>query len=291
MAILILNEYGAAFDPKTPYYTINSSQALGTVPIMLASSIGLSATSMSTGGVLPNGTVITLSYNVGDINYAPHKILVGGMVPNSVLPIRLYAPSYHMNPAREIQFLQQGTKRVTYRDIFSYQARNIGQGAFEVPVTNALANVKKVVVVPIFNQSSNGGISPLLSPFATEGATTSPLVGTLNSFNIRYGGSPFLNMDIRYGYEHFLEHVYGVNSINGGGSVGVNSGLLDFDKWQNNYQYYVINLSRRLKEEDRIPKAVHVVGNNNNLVNIDLYIFLEIEKEIVIDLATGARVA
>ena len=85
--------------------------------------------------------------------------------------------------------------------------------------------------------------------------------------------------------------MYGINSVNGGVTSGINSGLISQRMWQNNYQYYVFDCSRHLPEEDRVLKAIELFGNNNCIVPLDLFVFIEVQREIKIDIATGARVA
>jgi hypothetical protein len=114
--------------------------------------------------------------------------------------------------------------------------------------------------------------------------------GALGDFNVRIAGMNVLQNNVRYGFEEFLHQVYGINALNGGVTTGLTSGLISQRMWQNNYQYYVFDCSRRLPEEDRTLKAVEVIGTNNMAVALDLFIFIEVQREMVIDIATGARV-
>jgi len=55
----------------------------------------------------------------------------------------------------------------------------------------------------------------------------------------------------------------------------------------------VVDLSRRNTSEATLPKSLQIVGtissvlNNGNAVPVDLYIFVEQTKTIIIDLASG----
>ena len=222
------------------------------------------------------------------------------------LACRLYAPAYTFNPLRLEDYLKQGQKRIQYTDIFSYQCLNVPVGPFNYLITNGIANLKKVIIVPFIAQSEHGkcaeiaaahlpaignGFSTMASPFASEPATTSPLPGALYQLNIRIGGVNAVQNNINYGYEMFLNELYGIGAINGGTTTGLTSGLINQKMWQNNYQYYVFDVSRRLKEEDRVSKSIEIIGTNNSVLNLDLFVFAELEREMVIDLTTGARLA
>jgi hypothetical protein len=50
------------------------------------------------------------------------------------------------------------------------------------------------------------------------------------------------------------------------------------------------NVSRSLPSEDGVSKAIQILGVNNSPVAIDLMVFVEFEREITIDVRTGARI-
>ncbi len=264
----------------------------GSNPLMIASCMGSGATSGSAGVVLvtdaTHSSLISASVNIVQVNSAYHT---GMGIAKQSLPVRLYAPAYTMNPLRMEEYLSQGQRRVSYTDIFAYQMYNQPNGPFNQIITNGIANLQKVIIVPFFSSVSNGGFNTLVSPFSSEPSTTSPVVGALTELNVKIGGVNVLQQNIKYGWEAFMQECYGINAINGGITTGLNSGLINQRMWMNNYQYYVFDVSRRLKEEDRVTKSVELYGNINSLVSLDFFIFLELEREIVIDLSTGSRVA
>ena len=270
----------------------------GTNPLMIASTIGVAVGVGSSGVHLSpdaNATpyVLSASVSVGQVTNAMHATISNNA--RSSLPVRLYAPVYTMNPLRLSEYLNLGQKRIEYTDIFSYQMLNVEGGSrnFNQLISNGMAGIKKVVIIPFLSTATNGGQSTLFSPFASEPSTTSPLPGgALTELNVRIAGMNVLQNNVKYGYEEFLHQVYGINSLNGGVTSGLNSGLISQRMWQNNYQYYVFDCSRRLPEEDRTLKAVEIIGINNMAAGIalDLFIFIEVQREMVVDIATGARV-
>jgi hypothetical protein len=95
-----------------------------------------------------------------------------------------------------------------------------------------------------------------------------------------------------YNFENFTNELSHINAINGGQTDGLNSGLIGFEQFINNYRYYVCDLSRRLPAEDRVPKSIQILGTIlSQLSSVTLYCFIEFEKEISIDLETGAKLA
>jgi hypothetical protein len=207
---------------------------------------------------------------------------------------RLYAPLYVMNPIKEEQYLSLNrTKTIKYRDIYQYQFESVGAGTnFNYLVSNGIANLKEIVVMPFFSKSVNGvlGISPFQSPFDTAPATTSPCA-VLSNVNFQISNINAFNNNTQYDYEAFLHELKGVNSINGGLTTGLSSGLVGAREFSNNYRYYVCDVSRRLPEEDKVPKSIQIKGTNETLLPMDLYVFAVFETEITIDTFTGQRVA
>ena len=267
----------------------------GTNPLMISASIG-GSNDLGAGSVrlepdaLARPYVLSASVSVGQVTNSMHATISGNA--RASLPVRLYAPVYTMNPLRLSEYLNLGQKRVEYTDIFSYQMLNVAGNSsnFNQLISNGMAGIKKVVIIPFISTAPNGGYSTLYSPFASEPSTTSPLPGgALTELNVRIAGMNVLQNNVKYGFEEFLHQVYGVNALNGGVTSGLNSGLISQRMWQNNYQYYVFDCSRRLPEEDRTLKAVEIIGINNMLVALDLFIFIEVQREMVIDIATGAR--
>ena len=90
--------------------------------------------------------------------------------------------------------------------------------------------------------------SPCVSPFASEPSTTSPLLSITN-FNMQLASENILATNINYNFEEFIEQLLPANSINGGQSLGLSSGLIDQLGFQNIYRYYYVNLSRRARDD------------------------------------------
>jgi hypothetical protein len=228
-----------------------------------------------------------------------------------VTSVRLYCPAYTMSPLSEQRYLTlASTKKVVYNDIFYYSFQNIGAGStFNFLVSNGLPNIRSVLCVPTLPKGMAGATpsqgtastypsttalvgttsSSLLSPFSTTGGTPDPV--TIANFQIQISGKNLFLSNLLYDYENFMEQFVQSNSLNGGLTTGLASGLIGFEEWSTCYRYYYGNASRSIPSEDGVAKAVQVSGLNQSAVIIDMMVFVEFQREITIDVRTGARVA
>jgi hypothetical protein len=205
--------------------------------------------------------------------------------------VQLYVPAYSFNPVFESSYLSSPVKKIIYTDVYQYQVLNIASGGvFNNLVTNGIANIKSVLILPYYNSASNGGLIPWQSPFDPAGAgPTSPLC-LLTQFNVQISGQNAIYNTERYSWEQFQNQFYGVNSINAGQVDGLSSGLVGAMDFDFAYNYYYVNCGRMLPVEEAVPKSVNILGQNLSFAAIDLYIFVEYGVEVSVDVLTGARV-
>ena len=259
----------------------------GVLPIMIASqtanSGGAAALAYNTAGTV----VVSLGVGTRPPIASGHT-LASGQLPQSV---QLYVPAYTFNSVYETAYLSSPVKKIVYTDVYQYQVLNVGQGAsFNNLLTNGIANIKSVLILPFFTTSENAGINPLQSPFDPAGAgPTSPLC-LLTNFNVVVAGQNMIYNTQRYSYEQFLHQLQGANSINADLTDGLTSSLIDRLSFEREYCYYYVNCSRMLPVEEAVPKSVSIIGQNSSLKNIDLYCFIEYGVEVSIDVNSGARV-
>ena len=214
---------------------------------------------------------------------------------------RLYAPCYTMSPIAEQRYLSLSpTKRVMYNDVFQYSFSGISSN-FNLLVSNGLPNVRGVVVIPFIAQSANGAVggagvyagqvatSTLLSPFSTSGSTPDPI--QITNFNIQVSGRNLFLQNLQYTYEQFTEQLVSSNQLNGSLTTSLSSGLIGQSSFENLYRYYYGNVSRSLPSEDGVAKAIQILGTLSSPVAVDLMVFVEFQREITIDVRTGARIS
>jgi hypothetical protein len=215
---------------------------------------------------------------------------------------RIYVPVYEFSPLVESRYLSLApTKRIRYKDVQMFQYNNIaGAGAsISVLISNGLTNLTGVLCVPFISQSNsfidNTGtaksslpFNALQTPFDTTPSTPHNIC--ISNFNIVVSGVNLFLNNTQYNWENYREHLSQVNSINGNNTNGFTSGLIserDFDRL---YKYYYGSCERILPSEEGISRSVQIIGTNQSQVAIDIIVFCEFWREIVVDVATGARI-
>jgi len=221
-----------------------------------------------------------------------------------VTSVRLYAPAYTMSPIAEQRYLSlTPTKKIVYNDLFQYSFTGVSSGGtFSFLVTNGIPNIRGILVIPLLPKASNGvastyatttplagtTTSSLLSPFSTTGGTPDPI--SLSNFQIQISGKNLFINNLQYDYETFYEQLVSSNQLNGSLTTSLSSGLIGFSEFESLYRYYYGNAGRSIPSEDGVAKAVQVSGINNSPNTIDFMVFIEFERQIVVDVRTGARV-
>ena len=237
--------------------------------------------------------------------------------------IYLYIPAYTFNPPFEQAYLSQPTKIIKYTDLYQYQVLSVASNAqFNNLLTNGIANIKSILILPFYSGSSQLGtintayqtvnatqsafapVGTLLSansgfangfpvfqsPFDPAGTgPTSPLI-FLSNFNVQVSGQNAIYNIQRYSFEQFNNQLMGQNSVNGGLTDGLCSGLIGRTQFDMEYCYYYVNLERMLPVEETVPKSIQILGTNLSGKALDLYCFIEYGNEVRIDALTGARV-
>lgn len=219
--------------------------------------------------------------------------------PNPFLATtRLYVPLYTLNPTAEAQYLMLNkSKTVLYTDIYQYQvdvSTSGGIGQFNSLLTNGIVGIKNVIIVPFVGAASNptatgsAFVAPYGSPFASEPSTTSPYIA-INNFNLQVSGVNVYSSNEVYDFSNFKDELSQVNSIMGGQVDGLSSGLIGFHEFQTNARYMVIDCSRRLPAEDFVAKSIQITGTvQSSFANCSLMVYVEQQKQLVLDMSTGA---
>jgi len=189
---------------------------------------------------------------------------------------RLYVPAYQMTPEYEQQYLSASpVKTITYHDAYNYV---ISPGApagdvvsFSTLLTNGIIDPQYLVVVPIA-RTPLAGMTALTSPFSSEPGTTSP-VG-ISQFQVQLSGRNIFNENQNYDFQSFSTEFTAINSLNGGKSTEITSGLIGYDEWNSIYRYYVADLSRGQESDSYTPKSVLVSGTCLGPIQCELYAFV-----------------
>ena len=251
-----------------------------------------------TSGDITNNYSVNVSVGATCLNNtikSANTRIEGGNLSKSIY---LYVPAYTFNPVFEQAYLSSPVKPIKYTDIYQYQVLNVNAGGtFTNLLTNGIANVKSILVLPFYSSSGNvlnngfiDGTPVYQSPFDPAGTgPTSPLCW-LTNFNVQVSGqNAIYNME-RYNFEQFNNQLYGQNAVNGGLTDGITSGLIDRQAFDMEYCYYYVNIERMLPVEQSVPKSIQVLGQNMSSRALDLWCFIEYGNEVSVDILTGARV-
>lgn len=294
--------------------TLNLNNSSTTFSVSGAGIVTLTGSSVPVGGVQPlmvasrranNGGfgfgagTYTASLSVGERCLNSAQVGIPGVATGvNGGNIFLYVPAYTFNGPFLESYLSNPVKNIEYTDVYQYQILNVGatNGVINSLLTNGLANVKSVLLLPYFTEIVPGSataaekLPPYQSPFDPAGSgCTSPLV-LLNNFNVVVSGQNAIYNTIRYSADLFNQQVYGCNAVNGGLTDGLTSSLIDSLGWEMEYCYHYVNVERMLPIEQSVPKSIQVIGQNQSSKPINLICFVEYALTVSINLLSGARV-
>lgn len=320
---------GAAIPGYSGMYLASSSNAVGGVnPLMISSPsslIGAVAaatangsataftspflTSATAGGTFRIQTYFNISVGATclDQTIAGISGVVKGALAQSIY---LYIPAYTFNPTFEQAYLSTPIKQIKYTDVYQYQITNVSSGGFiNNLITNGIANIKSVLVLPFYsplggaaqantksglsfntNTHITQGMPVWQSPFDCAGTGCTSPMSHITNFNVQISGQNAIYNLQKYNFEQFNNQLYGQNSVNGGLTDGLTSGLIGRHEFDMNYCYYYVNVERMLPVEESVPKSVQIIGQNISSKTCDYYVFVEYGNLISIDALTGARV-
>jgi len=278
--------------------TVNSVNVVGglTCPLMITSTAAGSGSSCLPADTYNLSVSIVQNTNTAQSAYTAGK--------SSLTACRLYAPIYTMNALSESRYLSLApTRQIKYRDIFQYQFTGVqgNGGSFNFLVSNGINAIKSVLVVPLLSQSQpaqtinsvtvpavNYTFNSALNPCSSAPATPDPII--LSNFNILVSGVNLFLNNSQYDYENFREQLLMSNQLNANLTTGLTSGLIGEKEFGSLYRYYYGDCSRVLPAEENVSRSVQIVGTNQSASTCDLFVFVEFERTMTVDLATGARI-
>jgi hypothetical protein len=228
------------------------------------------------------GASLTLSLAVGAKVLNSTQIATGytkdGTLAQSVF---LYVPAYTFNPTFEEAYLASPTKTIVYTDIYQFTTAEVTKGSYNFLITNGIANIKSVLVLPFFSVIASGAAGagsqapPYQSPFDPAGCgPTSPLAHQAN-FNVVVAGQNMIYNTQQYTFEQYMNNLQGCNSVNANLVDGLTSGLVSQYDFLQSYCYYYVNTSRMLPVDEAVPKSVQIQGTSNSILPLKFVVFVE----------------
>jgi hypothetical protein len=224
----------------------------------------------------------------------------GGVLSKSVY---LYAPSYTFNPVFQSAYLSSPVKTINYTDYYQYQVSNVGPSQpFNNLITNGIANIKSVLIIPYLSASSGSaaapgtsfcglpsGIAQYQSPYDCAGSGSTAPFALFTQFNVVISGQNAIYNTEQYAFEHFANQFKGLG-VNGDMTDGLTSGLIGQLDWESSQCFYYTNVGRQEPAEEAVPKSVQIQGINQSQFTLDLFVFIEYGCSLSVDVLVGARV-
>ena len=279
------------------YVSATSSTQNGVLPFMISPATQGQGFAPATTGA----TVVTATMGIAKVGAFSHQITTS----------RLYCATYEMSPIYEERYFQAvPIKKILYNDILQFMTSGIApQGQVNQILTNGISRARALLVVPMLSAQTNGTkdiqtntfsagtnvtgtqtFSPMASPFSSAPGTCCPFASVSN-FNVLVSGTALYQSNIQYKFEHFLQEVRPSNSINGGLSLAMSSGLLSQTDYENGYGYIYVDLSRKTGQaSDDVSRSVQLQLTNTSNCYVDYITFIIYEREITISTSTGALV-
>ena len=85
----------------------------------------------------------------------------------------------------------------------------------------------------------------------------------------------------------YNEQISRVNSINGGQTDGLTSGLISQRGWEHKLGYIYLAVNRGTELEKSSPKSVQLQFQSLNSKKMDYYVFISYETSINLDVGLG----
>ena len=172
---------------------------------------------------------------------------------------------YEFNPEGEKKYIESvGNKVIKYQDVYSNRFVNCS-GPINWQIHTGLSKIRGLLIVT----NLGSGVNTLATPATAVGAGTSVLLSPFSSgenmlgcsytnVNVKLGGLPYYVENLNYGYDVYKREILSYNSVNGGLTPGVNSGLISQNDWESGvFAYHFFDLSKKSATEDDIQKTIH----------------------------------
>lgn len=283
----ITTTYAAGPPVVTTMVTASHIQLSGhSNPVMIASSGANNGSNALVVGAA--GDVFTIESGV-----VKNTLSNNGSVSSPLSACRLYVPAYRLDTMYITSLLE--TKpiiKVKYLDYYPYQVVNTPAGqAFNSILTNGIVNPKALIVIPFVNPGSASAVNAkdlnqYQMLFDSAPGTSAPF-GSITNFQVQLSGENVFMTNQQYTFSQFMDEFQHIFALNGSETTGINSGLVSHSMWKNAYRFYVADLSRRSRDQDKSPKSVLISGTNNTKVAVDYMCFILFEKEVSIKIDTG----
>lgn len=206
---------------------------------------------------------------------------------------RLYSPAYTLTPTVKKSLELSPQRKLVFTDVYINHIRRIPtKGTFNYLVSNSVSRLKRLIIFPVIstNTTTNDGngqmvMDSLNSPFCE--ATPAPC--NIENFNVSISGMNVYSTSKKFKFENYLDELDCSYGVEGGLENGVSTGVFGLHEYENNHNYIVVDLSRKLPFDEKEAVSVEISGDNKGKRHLDLICYLEYEKDITLDIFSGVK--
>tara|TARA_R110000868_G_scaffold1269_4_gene9914 strand:+ start:25 stop:1707 length:1683 start_codon:yes stop_codon:yes gene_type:complete len=201
--------------------------------------------------------------------------------------LRMYVPGYECAPETIERITKQPIIKRQFMDIFSTVIQHqVPDGFVNQQIAGAISRPRAIVVIPQYSQTSQGQGSQL-SAFNPSPGTTDPQL-SLTQIQIKVGSNYILPDRLNYSFSAFLENTSQMFGIDAGLNRQVSAGVIDAQKFRNNYRYYAFDISRYPDAVGSTPQLISLECFNNSDVNVDLYVYVLYGRDCSVNILNGS---
>lgn len=204
---------------------------------------------------------------------------------------RLYAPYYVGNPSIDRALSMK--KKIRYNERFVTSFNIKPNDNHSGTISPGITNPKRVILYPYLTgtNSDTAGLgsmssNPLLSPWDTVPATTSPFAA-LQNLQITVGGVQQWQSPISMDYEAFIQECSQQGLDGSLNSETTQSGVLNQQLWNTLYRYYTCDVSRRMGSDDGASKSVQISCTNATACPMRVIAVVWYEREVLVQTDLG----
>ena len=251
-------------------------------------------TTLTSGTVQP--AMLSIGANSLCANYtlttaAVHHLVVTSTIdttanarPNG---LRLYVPGYDCSPDTIEKITKQPIIKRPFMDVFNNVIQNqLTQAYINQQIAGAISRPCAIIVIPQLAQATQTQASQA-SVFNPCPGTTDPLL-SLTQIQIKVGSQYILPDRLNYSFNAFIENTAQMFGLNGNQSRELSSGVIDIQKFRNNYRYYAFDLSRYPEAQGATPQLISLECFNNSSVAVDLYVYVLWNRDCSVNILDGS---
>lgn len=268
------SSYKATLNPATGALTaISSNTPRGTCPFQIT----------------PGAVAVGQGFAWGTCTGFTASCKIGNSQTNQCL---FRCNRYILSPEQEVKYLADSVKTIRYDDIYSGIIKNVATSQNNVQIGSALSRIRRLVIFPQLAAGNPGNrdLTPLASPWSSAPATCAPYWWASN-LNVAVSGQNLFSQPMNYRFEQWMSEMDSSGSINGGYTDGIRSGLISKYDFDSLYGCIDVNLSRHPALADESPQIISLTLKPEHSMPADLYHFTVYNREISIDVGTGALMA